>query len=407
MTEGETTSAVVSGFVFGAFAFQHLNSRSDTEGFLLGDVKGEAKNSITDSQMDDVEVVYTIDIQKHHPCDLLFSFYNSAGDIDEKALKKILSGHRKDVIGWYKFRRNSDQTMTFRERLLHKNLEEHLANQGLVFLLLTSSTTTESSSTHKLEYALHKPQCGVCPRISLLVSNLGMSEQHGYRTELGPCLSVGFCKAVKKHRSDFFNEDDTLKEVHKINDMYGTLNEELKKTCIKVEASERSVEGLLIDITRLKLEIAEKKKLRASQASGNQPASPEEEKENVFLCQALRAFFPNSKRLHTCALSLFGRQIPHHCHRTDQNHNLVDKLTLMLEDSDYPEIDVRQSSKRKVSAIQEERKAFKKSRLWQLQRKSKRKTDKEQILALSGPETEEDLSEPLADSQAFPQSPTF
>lgn len=30
------------------------------EGFLLGDVKGEAKNSITDSQMDDVEVVYTI-----------------------------------------------------------------------------------------------------------------------------------------------------------------------------------------------------------------------------------------------------------------------------------------------------------------------------------------------------------
>lgn len=35
-------------------------SSPQKEGFLLGDVKGEAKNSITDSQMDDVEVVYTI-----------------------------------------------------------------------------------------------------------------------------------------------------------------------------------------------------------------------------------------------------------------------------------------------------------------------------------------------------------
>ncbi|XP_032129215.1 BRCA1-A complex subunit Abraxas 1-like [Sapajus apella] len=58
--EGESTSAVLSGFVLGALAFQHLNTDSDTEGFLLGEVKGEAKNSITDSQMDDVEVVYTI-----------------------------------------------------------------------------------------------------------------------------------------------------------------------------------------------------------------------------------------------------------------------------------------------------------------------------------------------------------
>uniref|UniRef100_A0A7M4FA12 ABRAXAS1 n=1 Tax=Crocodylus porosus TaxID=8502 RepID=A0A7M4FA12_CROPO len=70
--EGESTSALLSGFVFGALAFQHLNAGSDTEGFLLGDVKGEAKNSITDSQMDDVEVVYTIDIQKHIPCYQLF-----------------------------------------------------------------------------------------------------------------------------------------------------------------------------------------------------------------------------------------------------------------------------------------------------------------------------------------------
>uniref|UniRef100_A0A8C0CAQ5 Abraxas 1, BRCA1 A complex subunit n=1 Tax=Balaenoptera musculus TaxID=9771 RepID=A0A8C0CAQ5_BALMU len=76
--EGESTSAVLSGFVLGALAFQHLNTDSDTEGFLLGEVKGEAKNSITDSQMDDVEVIYTIDIQKYIPCYQLFSFWRAS-----------------------------------------------------------------------------------------------------------------------------------------------------------------------------------------------------------------------------------------------------------------------------------------------------------------------------------------
>uniref|UniRef100_A0A5F8GFN7 ABRAXAS1 n=1 Tax=Monodelphis domestica TaxID=13616 RepID=A0A5F8GFN7_MONDO len=70
--EGERTSAMLSGFVFGSLAFQHLNSNADTEGFLLGEVKGEAKNSITDSQLNDVEVVYTIDIQRYIPCYQLF-----------------------------------------------------------------------------------------------------------------------------------------------------------------------------------------------------------------------------------------------------------------------------------------------------------------------------------------------
>lgn len=64
---GESTRALMSGFVFGALAFQHVNSGSDSEGFLLGVVKGETKDNITDSQMSDVQVVYTIDIQRNLP----------------------------------------------------------------------------------------------------------------------------------------------------------------------------------------------------------------------------------------------------------------------------------------------------------------------------------------------------
>ncbi|NXT35230.1 ABRX1 protein, partial [Pelecanoides urinatrix] len=389
------------------------------EGFLLGDVKGEAKNSITDSQMDDVEVVYTIDIQKHIPCYQLFSFYNSAGELNELALKKILSGCKKSVIGWYKFRRNTDQTMTFRERLLHKNLQSHLSNQGLVFLLLTSSVMTESCSTYRLEHALHRPQEGLFQKVPLVVTNLGMAEQQGYRTVSGSCVSSGFVRAERQHRSEFFYEDGSLQEVHKINEMYATLQEELKashtylpiwllsaKICSTVEASERSVEKLLAEVSQLKEEIKRKKQ---QSCSGEDRDYPEEPKENVLLCQALQTFFPNSG-LQTCIVSFKGRQISKNCCNIDHNINVMDKLTLMVEERDFTEVETRHLTKRKVRGTTTGSKSFKKSRSLQLHQKLLRDqedSDQERKLTLSSTETDEDMLEKIRDTNEYPHSPTF
>ncbi|NXC45617.1 ABRX1 protein, partial [Penelope pileata] len=377
------------------------------EGFLLGDVKGEAKNSITDSQMDDVEVVYTIDIQKHIPCYQLFSFYNSAGELNEPALKKILSGHTKSVIGWYKFRRNTDQTMTFRERLLHKNLQSHLSNQGLVFLLLTSSMMTESCSTYRLEHALHRPQEGLFQKVPLVVTNLGMAEQQGYRTVSGSCASSGFVRAVRQHRSEFFYEDGSLQEVHKINEMYATLQEELKKTCSAVQVSERSVEKLLIEVSQLKEEIKRKKQHRIS--SGVNKDHLEEPKENVLLCQALQTFFPNSG-LQTCIVSLKGRMLSKKCCKTDHNINIMDKLTLMVEERDFTEAETRLLTKRKVKGTTMGPKSFKKSRSLQLHQdllQDQEDSNQEKKLTLASNETDEEVLENFKDTNEYPYSPTF
>lgn len=118
--------------------------------------------------------------------------------------------------------------MTFREQLLHRNLQTHLSSPELVFLLLTPSITTESCSTHCLEHALYKPQRGLFHRVPLVVTNLGMSDQLGYKTEPASCTSTVFSRAVRTHSSQFFNEDGSLKEVHKINEMYAAVQEELK-----------------------------------------------------------------------------------------------------------------------------------------------------------------------------------
>ncbi|NXF09898.1 ABRX1 protein, partial [Smithornis capensis] len=373
------------------------------EGFLLGDVKGEAKNSITDSQMDDVEVVYTIDIQKHIPCYQLFSFYNSAGELNELALKKILSGCKKSVIGWYKFRRNTDQTMTFRERLLHKNLQSHLSNQGLVFLLLTSSVMTESCSTYRLEHALHRPQEGLFQKVPLVVTNLGMAEQQGYRTVSGSCISSGFVRAVRQHRSEFFDEDGSLQEVHKINEMYATLQEELKKICFTVEVSERAVEKLLAEVSQLKEEIKRKKQQSCSGKDYSR-----EPKENVLLCQALQTFFPNSG-LQTCIVSFKGHQISTNCCTIDHNINVMDKLTLMVEERDLTEAETRHLPKRKVRGTTTAPKSFKKCRSLQLHPESlpdQEDSEQERKLTLSSTETDEDEFE-KRDTKEYSCSPTF
>ncbi|XP_036268099.1 BRCA1-A complex subunit Abraxas 1 isoform X2 [Pipistrellus kuhlii] len=366
--EGESTSAVLSGFVLGALSFQHLNTDSDSEGFLLGEVKGEAKNSITDSQMDDVEVIYTIDIQKYIPCYQLFSFYNSSGELNEQALKKILSSIKKDVVGWYKFRRHSDQIMTFRERLLHKNLQQHLSSQELVFLLLTPSIITESCSTHRLEHALYKPQKG--PK--------------------------------------FFKEDGSLKEVHKINEMYASLQEELKSVCKQVEESEEAVEKLLKDVNRLKQEIKKRKQAQI-QAAGEKNVQKDPQ-ENIILCQALRTFFPDCEFLHSCVISLKNRHLSKSSCNTNHQVSVVDNLTLMVEYTDISEASpasiARQEMKRKALDT-DDRRQFKKLRLLEIQSQpSKTETDNQEKSSTSSLETDEEI-EKMKDSGDYPRSPTF
>ncbi|XP_051822197.1 BRCA1-A complex subunit Abraxas 1 isoform X1 [Antechinus flavipes] len=405
--EGEKTTAMLSGFVFGSLAFQHLNSNADTEGFLLGEVKGEAKNSITDSQLNDVEVVYTIEIQRYIPCYQLFSFYNSIGEVNEQALKKIISCCKKNVIGWYKFRRNSDQMMTFREKILHKNLQKCLSNQELVFLLLTPSITTESFSTHRLDHALHRPQEGVFHKVPLVVTNLGTSELQGYKTMSGSYISTAFGRTVRAHRSEFFNEDGTLKEVQKINELYTTLQDELKEICTQVLDSEQLVEKLIKDINHLKEELAKRKRAKALASAVRSPDL--EPEENVLLCQALRKFFPTCELLHSCVVCLKGRQVSRNSCNTDHKLHLVNELTLMLESPDFPEDDETKCGIKRKSLDLESQSPVKKVRLLEIHNqclKRDHENSQQEKELTSSTETDED-AEKLKDGIEYPESPTF
>ncbi|KAL3193057.1 hypothetical protein MRX96_058558 [Rhipicephalus microplus] len=82
-------------------------------------------------------------------CDL-FEFYDKKCHLIADKLSALLRDKQKEVVGWYRFRRNTSLQTSLREQVLHQRLVRKLGQgYGNYFLLaLFRSCTSSNDATH-------------------------------------------------------------------------------------------------------------------------------------------------------------------------------------------------------------------------------------------------------------------
>ncbi|KAG7217784.1 hypothetical protein INR49_020916 [Caranx melampygus] len=160
----------MSGIVLASLMFQHVNSDSDVEGFILGESNLREQVTINDSQADHIHIEETYKARRLSPAQ---QFLQQCWSRDVEVVRRLLADNKQAA------QEHGAGDVTEGEGR-PREPEDALSNPHMIFVLLTPSKMTSPGSTHRTEYAAFISRSRTFINVPVLVNNLGLLEQLSY-----------------------------------------------------------------------------------------------------------------------------------------------------------------------------------------------------------------------------------
>lgn len=264
-----TVTVTMSGPLLATLVYEHCNSPGDQEGFLLGEITSRITDTISDAQLHSEREETNLKICSIIPCDL-FEFYDKRCHLIVDKLAALLRDKQKEVVGWYRFRRNSILQASLREQVLHERLVQRLGQGfGHYFLLaLFRGCTSSNDSTHAMEHVFLRSTDSAFKHYSavpLRIVNLGEPGHSDYRMYPGSAASIhqgAFCEVL----NSLAPTDVSVEMVYHMHNLHGLLTRKLRELQNSVADSEENVATLADYVAQLREKYAAMKKVLESSA---------------------------------------------------------------------------------------------------------------------------------------------
>lgn len=271
-----TVTVTISGPLLSTLIYEHCNSPGDQEGFLLGEITSRITDTISDAQLHGEKEETNLKICAIISCDL-FEFYDKKCHLVADKLAALLRDKQKEVVGWYRFRRNTSLQASLREQVLHQRLVRRLGQgfENYFLLALFRGCTSSNEATHSMEHVFLRATDYAFKHYSavpLNIVNLGEPGHSDYRMYPGSAASIhqgAFCEVLNS-----LPADGSLEMVDHMHRLHNLLHTKLREVLNSVSESEEDVAAFADDVIQLREKYGSlKKAVGPSTSSATAPES--------------------------------------------------------------------------------------------------------------------------------------
>jgi len=173
----------------------HMTTTCDSEGLLFGTVSSHKIQVISDTQSEGEKEKIILGIQGFRFTGNVCSFYDTQAGIVSRNFEKILEpskNNEQNLLGWFRFRKNTSLRPSLRELSVHSNLEKIIKSQQPLLFGLFTMNSSSNGGTFTYDYRFLSFHSSITQAIELNITNLIHSSQTEYN-DFTPLSPLTYC----------------------------------------------------------------------------------------------------------------------------------------------------------------------------------------------------------------------